>query len=293
MIPKYKTDPPQGGRSWGFNRWAFTRAMHLLKDGHSEEEILEAFLANEKLTSVARPGELERQVSQAALRFDPNKPYTPKPKIEYDVNLAFPIIKDSAGALERLREASPAREATPEQVIDALFPDPETWICCGVDKELPNQAKKYIAHCFQKPFWMEENRLSRMAYLVPNPMKGKESTNLDGRPSIRCLNNVKERRFIIYEGDTINKVEQAAMILYLSKFAKLAVVTDSGSKSLHGYFATSGVDEETATKFFDLCIRLGADPVHRNASQFARMPGGLRNKTTPQRMIYFNPDFAA
>ena len=99
---------------------------------------------------------------------------------------------------------------------------------------------------------------------------------------------MKERRFVVYEGDTINKTEQAAMILYLAKYAKLVVVADSGGKSLHGYFSTEGADEETVEKFFTLCIRLGADPAHRNPSQFARMPGGLRDKTKRQHILYFN-----
>jgi hypothetical protein len=288
MIPTHKTTPPFPDRSWGFNRWVFTCAIRLLNEGHKEEEILASLQASRQVAMVARPGEIERQVSQAALRFDPEKPYESKPKINYDPMLAAPIIKESAGAVERLQESSPQKDATPEQVIDALFPD-DSWICCGTDKELPNQGKKYIAHCFKKPFWLQEDRLSKMAYLVPNTMKGRESTNLDGRPSIRCLNNVKERLYYVYEGDAINKEQQAAMLLYLAKYAKLVVVADSGGKSLHGYFSTGGADEETIEKFIALSIRLGADPAHRNPSQFARMPGGLRNKSIRQQIIYFNP----
>jgi hypothetical protein len=288
MIDTFRTNPPQAGRGWGLNKFLFTRTIHLLRDGHKEDEILAAFLANEKVTSVTKPGEIERQVSQAVLIYDPNKPYEPKPKIAYDAGFAFPILKTAAGALERLQEASPRKGATPEEIIDAMFPA-EEWICCGTDKELPNQAKKYIAHCYPKSFWLQDERLSKMAYLVPNPMKGKEGKNQQGRPSTRCIDNVKERRFVVFEGDVISKTEQAAMLLHLSKYAKLVVVTDSGGKSLHGYFATEGAEDEDVEKFLDLSIRLGADPAHRNPSQFARMPGGLRDKTVRQQILYFNP----
>jgi len=286
--PIYVT-PPHTGRGWGFNNWLYGKCAHLIRDGHSPEAVLEALLANHAVTALAKPGECERQVASAKASLD-NTDYKPRPKVSFDHTLAYPIIKHAGDALEKLTASSPSPDPSPEEVIDALFPD-DSWVCCGVDRTTSAGATTYKALCYKKPFWMEGNRLANMAYLVPNPMKGKEGTNRLGAPSTRCLDNIKERRFVVFEGDTISKHEQAAVILYLSKYAKLAAVADSGKKSLHAYFFTENEGEETVNKFFDLAVRLGADPVHRNPCQFARMPGGKRDNETRQRILFFNPSY--
>jgi hypothetical protein len=291
MIAPSQINPPKPQRGGWFNNWVFTKTIHLLRNGHTESEIREAMLNHAPLVALARPGEIERQTASAARLFDPNNPLPPRNKIAYDASLAFPILKTAAGAIERLQEASAVHNATPEEIIDALFPD-DSWVCCGKSKEIPDRGTTYVSHNYKKEFWLQENRLSKFEFLVPNPMREKTGQTLEGKPSPRCKQNVLERRFLVVESDILAKNEQAAVILHLAKYASLALAVDSGGKSIHGFFYCGGVDEDTAMKFFDQAVRLGADEADRTPSQFARLPGGTRANGAYQKPLYFNPDYA-
>jgi hypothetical protein len=91
------------------------------------------------------------------------------------------------------------------------------------------------------------------------------------------------------EGEKIPKDTQAAVLLHLAKLAPLALVVDSGGKSLHGWFTTWGRAEEQVAAFFRRARTLGADRAMWTRFQFARMPGGMRDTGKRQQILFFNP----
>jgi hypothetical protein len=110
---------------------------------------------------------------------------------------------------------------------------------------------------------------------------------------------------VIIEADCGGLDQQAAVIWHLAKYAPLAAVVFSGSKSLHGWFYCKGASEEQLSKFMKYAVSLGADKRMWLPSQFCRMPGGYRMdpKRTDalrlygwddvpigrQALLYFNP----
>ena len=115
-----------------------------------------------------------------------------------------------------------------------------------------------------------------------------------GHLSQRSLDATGPRRFLIVEGDKLNgepipKDTQAAVLLHLAKLAPLALVVDSGGKSLHGWFTTAGFSEGQSDSFFRKACTLGADPALWSRAQLVRMPGGLRDNTRRQQILFFNP----
>ena len=100
--------------------------------------------------------------------------------------------------------------------------------------------------------------------------------------------------------------QQAAILWHLARYAPLALVVFSGSKSLHGWFFCAGQPEDRVQRFFDYAHSLGADSLLWTRSQFVRMPDGTRSdgktgealtaagiKDVPagrQAVLYFDPE---
>jgi hypothetical protein len=82
----------------------------------------------------------------------------------------------------------------------------------------------------------------------------------------------------------------ASILLKLANLAPLAMVVDSGGKSLHGWFRCKGVDQECLSNFFTKATSLGADPMTWNPCQLVRLPWGVRDTGKPQEVLFFNSD---
>jgi hypothetical protein len=131
--------------------------------------------------------------------------------------------------------------------------------------------------------------------VVPSPMLAKRGMTQSGKLSQHSLEATGPRRFIVVEGDKIDgkpipKDTQAAILLHLAERAALALVVDSGGKSLHGWFYCQGADEMKLRRFFSYAVTLGADSGLWTRSQFARMPDGTRNNGKRQPILFFNPE---
>jgi len=186
-----------------------------------------------------------------------------------------------------LWEASPVRldESVPQtsHILQVLFPgDP------------------LLCHGSKRTFWTKRlSEFSTKAHafeqIVPSPMLSKYGRTKSGHLSQHSLEATGGRRFLIVEGDTIDgkpmpKATQAAILIHLAERAPLALVVDSGGKSLHGWFFCQGVDEAKLKRFFGYAVTLGADPGLWLRSQFVRMPDGMRPGLGRQSALYFNPE---
>jgi hypothetical protein len=139
------------------------------------------------------------------------------------------------------------------------------------------------------------DRAHGLEQIVPSPMKAKHGMTKAGKRSEHSLEATGPRRFIVIEGDQIDgkpipKDTQAAILLHLAERAPLALVVDSGGKSLHGWFFCQGADEHKLKRFFAYAVSLGADAGLWTRNQFARMPDGTRDNGKRQSILYFNPE---
>ena len=187
--------------------------------------------------------------------------------------------------LADLYDASPKKFGdAPEAavVLPQLFPG-DPLICYGSKKEF-----------WTNPLSLFLESAHNIEQIVPSPMTAKWGKTQGGKISQRTLDATGPRRFIVVEGDKIDgraipKDVQAAVLIYLSKFAPLALVVDSGGKSLHGWFFCEGVEEGRVRKFFSRAVSLGADSALWTRSQFVRMPDGTRDNGKRQSILFFNP----
>jgi hypothetical protein len=184
-----------------------------------------------------------------------------------------------------LWEESPVRLDEPPQtaaVLPVMFPG-DPLLCAGSALEFFTANLSTFAegaHAF--------------AQIVPSPMLAKYGTTAAGKKSQHTLEATGPRRFIVVEGDKLDgepiaKDTQAAVLLHLAERAPLALVVDSGGKSLHGWFYCQGADEAKLRGFFAYAVTLGADPGLWTRSQFARMPDGTRDNGSRQPILFFNP----
>jgi len=139
------------------------------------------------------------------------------------------------------------------------------------------------------------DRAHGLEQIVPSPMKAKHGMTKAGKRSEHSLEATGPRRFIVIEGDQIDgkpipRDTQAAILLHLAERAPLALVVDSGGKSLHGWFFCQGADEHKLKRFFAYAVSLGADAGLWTRNQFARMPDGTRDNGKRQSILYFNPE---
>jgi hypothetical protein len=206
--------------------------------------------------------------------------------------------------LAELQSLSPVRweDGLPhtEAVIDIIFPG-DPLLCAGTKTEL--------AITRRREEW--RGRLANQQFVCANPMKAVYGKTKKGETSMRCLDNVGPRRFIVVECDckkweelpeaerakygtdaeyrTAKRDEQAAILWYLTQFGPLAMVVDSAGKSLHGWYFCEGQPEDLLERFMRLAVSLGADHATWTRCQFVRMPDGTRDNGKRQRVIYFNP----
>jgi hypothetical protein len=182
-----------------------------------------------------------------------------------------------------LWEQSPVRwdDNTPRtsELLGRLFGGDDPWLCIGSNTDFFTERLSKIIKPEQFPL------------IVPSGMLDKYGMTQDGRRSQHTLSNTGPRRFFVVEFDGIGRDTQAAVLLHLSERAPLAMVVDSGGKSLHGWIFVAGKTDEQLRLFFQRVCALGADPAAiRNRSQFVRMPDGRRDNGNRQSVLFFNPE---
>jgi len=137
------------------------------------------------------------------------------------------------------------------EVLPVLF-RPGELVCVG-----PNSRRALV-----RPLQESLNDAHLQQFIVLNPMRGKQALNYRGRPSARCQNNVGQRRYLVAEFDDedLPKAQQAQLVTWLERFAPLALVVDSGGKSLHAWFRVDHLGRRDQGRFFGVACLLGADP---------------------------------
>jgi hypothetical protein len=192
------------------------------------------------------------------------------------------IIDEIGYGLYDLWEGSPCRFSDDDDeaafVVPSLFCAADL-ICVGQDKNVP-----LIAALNQ---W--GTQFATFQFIVPSPMRALSGINQNGVSSARCLDNTGPRRYLVIEFDRGTLDEQAALLIYLGTLSPIVVAVFSGSKSLHGWFATQQI--EKPEEFFALACRLGADRATWPKCQFVRMPGGTREGGARQKVYWFAPVF--
>lgn len=172
----------------------------------------------------------------------------------------------------------PLSDLTAQKVIEALFPG-DPLLCCG-----------WNAFQFQTDYkseWLPY--VNEAQFIVPSAMLAVKGTTKDGRESDHTLANTGPRQYLVIEQDNGTPEEQAAILCHLAQRAPFVLAVHSGKKSIHGWFPVADGTEETMLELMRYAVSLGADRATWTRSQFVRMPGGTRDESTPQRILYFNP----
>lgn len=181
-----------------------------------------------------------------------------------------------------LREGSRIRfdddQPRTAEILERLFPG-DPLLCAG------SKYNFFTMHLSQFKATAEA-----IEQIVPSPMVAKYGRTQQGRISQHALEATGARRFLVIEGDGTSKDHQAAILLHLAERAPLAMVVDSGGKSLHGWFFVAGKTDEQLTPFFRRACALGADDRLWLRSQFVRMPDGTRDTGKRQHILFFNPE---
>lgn len=287
-LPDIGTCPAAGA---GVNDWLHTGAIKLFRHLSAEEtcEVLAAKVHGCGRTVSAH--EIRRQVERGRswaangptrLNWEPGTilPTSFESELrnlKLDEEARTKAISDGP-PLGFLYDLSPYRDVEADDMIDALFPG-NPWLCCGWTK------MEFL--CRKREWWRGE--FERLQFIVPSPQMAQYGLNDRGVRSEHCKSNCGDRRFIVVEFDSGTKDEQSALLYHLNEFAPLALIVDSGGKSLHGWFYCYLVREEPLRKFFKYARSIGADHTHWTRSQFTRVPNGIRNGVR-QHTYYFNPE---
>jgi hypothetical protein len=233
-----------------------------------------------------------RRTIEKAMRGKADGPTAPKfPPL--DPRLVAAAVPN-ARTVADLRAASPGPLDTPAHEVVRLLmrgAGEDPLVCVGANK------KDFIT----KPLSLASGRLGRLPLIVPQPMTAPEGMTQDGHMSPKSNANTGPRQNVVVEFDGPPKDTQAGLVVFLSEFAPLLCVCDSGGKSLHGYFDVANRPESEQRRFMWVACLLGADKALWTLSQFARIPGGTRpaedahdgkpaTPATRQELLYFNPD---
>jgi hypothetical protein len=293
----------------GLNRWLFPIAMCLIKDRVSEVQGVELLfqLALEK-------GRDERTARKEAERLrrlwtgngpvKSNRP--PEPKVNLD-SIREIVSSNHDRMADLLARSSikvdPNDTDAADNIIDLLFPDGD--ILCVAGSIYYQVA--YRHRDIDEP-------LGTVPFIVPNPMRT-EGAYEKGVFSPKTNSNVLYRRWLCVEWDipldrsmpsfwhplvgewadngVTTKDAQTRLLTHLSTFEfRLAMVVDSGGKSLHSWFAVAHATEAQIEHFMRYAISIGADPARRVPSQFFRMPhGDQRQPKTSTSPFYRSESF--
>jgi hypothetical protein len=206
-----------------------------------------------------------------------------------------------------LRDLSPVKiyddPSASETIFDAIWPG-NALLCCGLNS--------WTFATRRREVW--RSHLSKYAYTVPNPMLRVHGRTKEGKDSEHSLDATAARIYQVTEFDFSEFAKDAktetiwaplvrdwksrgisiedacaSLHLHLSVVRPLVLVTHSGGKSLHGWYACFEETNADNERFMRYAVSIGADPATWTRSQFVRMPGGTRENGKPQIVHYFNP----
>ena len=190
------------------------------------------------------------------------------------------VIASGLGLVDLWELSNPRiddHKAHTEQIIDRLFPG-NPLLCCGKSKtDFDTRPRED---------WRGE--LSKLQVIVPSTMSAITGRTKDGRESNHTLDNTGPRRFLVCEFDSGDLDDHAAFLIHLGGYAPLVCVVHSGCKSLHGWFYVHSQFDEKVLQFFQYAVSLSADPMTWTRSQFVRMPDGVRDNGSRQRVFFLN-----
>jgi len=196
-----------------------------------------------------------------------------------DAELVGKIVRAFPDALAGFRDCSNGDYSIVGTLRSLFYGDP--LICIG--------ANLYEMETKSLHEW--GSRLEHLQFIVPSPMKARTGISKDGKVSTRCLDNTGARRFLVAEFDQNSIEEQAALHQSLSGKLPLALLVNSGGKSLHGWYFVQGKPESELRLFMHGASRLGADSATWTPCQAVRLPGGRRDNGAVQTIEFFNPGF--
>lgn len=133
--------------------------------------------------------------------------------------------------------------------------------------------------------------------IIPNPLCGRAVPNpkQDGKPSARCDEAVAVFRYAVAEFDGMSREAQLHFWAGFTS-APIAVLIDSGGKSIHAWLRVDAPNREAWERdvehglFERVLIPLGCDAACRNESRLSRLPGHYRaEKGAWQRLLFLNP----
>jgi len=145
--------------------------------------------------------------------------------------------------------------------------------------------------------WLGRHEPGRLLgpHIIPNVLSGAEGDTKDGRRSRRADSCVAAFRFAVIEFDNLPREEQLAF--WAAVRLPVAVLVDSGNKSVHGWVMVDAADRESWERdveqglFGTRLMPLGVDASCRNESRLSRMPGFIRPDTNRgQHLLYLAPE---
>ena len=206
--------------------------------------------------------------------------HMPLPKVEPSPLAIRRAIASSPWSLEDMFEDSPQSlwDSSPGEIINMLF-HPGELVCCG-------SVRKFKALPAKE--WLNETETGDQ--IVPNPSRVQIGTNMLGKPSQHCRDATGQRKYIVIESDdaSLSFDQKASVLRFLrdEAGAKLKMVVHSASKSLHGWFKSTG-DPHIDWEFMKVACVLGADPRMWLPEQLARTPNAMRGESDKQQKIYY------
>lgn len=102
----------------------------------------------------------------------------------------------------------------------------------------------------------------------------------------RCQANVKNRRYLVLESDTLDKTQIVSVLSWASQFLHLRAIIDTAGKSLHGWFDYPQ-NEDVEKELRIIMPILGCDPAMFKPSQPCRLPGAIRGDK-PQALLWLD-----
>jgi len=258
-------------------------ARFLIRESEAEqdEEIIDLLFEATQRVKRRRMtrGEIGRMVDW--LRNRPARKYAAMPKRD----AADPRLIERVDALNFGVAGLAARsDEIPEdgrKVLNILYPN-NPFICIGFS--VSDFHTKRLSEWLKAP-------LDGAQYLAPNPMRAESMEKPDGSLTKKCHELVLARWYLAVEFDNGSLDQQVTRLAWLGSKRggglPLAIVTFSGSKSMHGLYRAIGTHERRLAMFYDTAISLGADPALWTPSQFTRMPQGFHHTKHERQEVKF------
>ena len=269
--------PPQGS---GVHRWLYATACELRRRGEEDTGIEQYLISHATRNNSREIREAVRNSGHSTLQPIHHSQPRWRPR-------RFIIQKTTLADLVHQSPFDFGRMADPTDVLEILF-RPDALLCVGLDRSSYRVGTQSEL----------AGILPRAEFIVPNEARSRSGHTQSGKWSQRCLEMFPKRSYVVIECDPpIPSCEderrhlldrQASLLWFLAQKAPLAMVVDSGGKSLHGWFRAHP-DEGINQRFIAYASNLGADPASKNSCQLYRMPMGYRATGELHSVLYFNP----